>query len=336
MTTSRLPELNNGIVTSWIPLTTQAALSPYPSSCNSAFRLETLSGTITNIVAYDPWYGQAIDTRYQGCLAGEQTQWWAQQNLPTTVFDLGPFACPTPYTTATTSVVASGTTMVACCPSDYQYQNQILPPLAGRQCLSALSSGQVITAKTGTIGSSNWTDTTATITATDVGVWGNQLNGFVFADAVVTAAGGPTQTGSNVVASTPAMTGTADSAHHSTSTSASASSSILNTTGGKVGIYVGVPLGAVILCCVIGIILLYRRRASRLDKQFAELEGRDMDISAPIIPPGPPPPRPPPPRPMPAALPTELWSPYEKECGGRHEMETWERPVEMWAGGIKN
>ncbi|TVY55362.1 hypothetical protein LCER1_G005645 [Lachnellula cervina] len=329
MTTSRLPELNNGIVTNWIPLTTQAALSPYPTTCNSAFRLETISGSITNIVAYDPWYGQAIDTRYQGCLAPEQTKWWAQQLMPTTVFDLGPFACPTPYTTATTSVVGSGTTMVACCPSNYKYQNQILPPLSGRQCLSALSSGQVITAKTGTIGPNNWTDTTATITATDVGVWGNQLNGFVFADAVATASGGQSQTSSNAVASTPAITGTPNqitagfAAHPSTSASSSASSSILDTTGGKVGIYVGVPLGAVVLCCFIGIILLYRRKASRLNKQFTELEGRD--ISAPIITPGPPPPRPPPP-------PTELWSPYEKECG-RHEMETWERPVEMWAGG---
>ena len=220
--------------------------------------------------------------------------------------------------------------------SDYKYQNQILAPLNGRQCLSALSSGQVITAKTGTIGANNWTDTTATITVTDVGVWGNQLNGFVFADAVVTASGEPSQTSSNSVASTPAMTGTpsqitANSARHSTSSSASssasASSSILSTTGGKIGIYLGVPLGAVILCCFIGIILLYRRRASRLDKQFAELEGRD--ISAPIILQGPPPPRPPPP--------TELWSAHEKETGrSRHEMETWERPVEMWAGGIKN
>lgn len=115
MTTSRLPELNNNIVTSWIPLTTPAP-APYPSSCNSAFRLETLSNSITNIVAYDPWYGQAIDTNYQSCLAAQQTQWWAQQLMPTTMFNLGPFACPTPYTTAATSVVATGTTYVGCCP----------------------------------------------------------------------------------------------------------------------------------------------------------------------------------------------------------------------------
>jgi len=117
MTTARLPELNNGIVTSWLPFTTPApAPTPYPSSCNSAFRLETLSGSVTNLVAYDPWYGQAIDTNYRGCLAPEQTQWWAQEKMPTTMFNLGPFACPTPYTTATTSSVGPGTTMVACCP----------------------------------------------------------------------------------------------------------------------------------------------------------------------------------------------------------------------------
>lgn len=115
MTTARLPELNNGIITSWVPLPT-LALAPYRSSCDSAFRLETLSGSITNIVAYDPWYGQAIDTNYRGCLAAEQTQWWAQEKMPTTMFNLGPFGCPTPYTTATTSSVGVGTTMVACCP----------------------------------------------------------------------------------------------------------------------------------------------------------------------------------------------------------------------------
>ena len=114
MSTSRLHELNGGIVTIWVPLTTQAAAAaPYPTSCNSAFRLETISGSVTNIVGYDPWYGQAVDTKYQSCLAPEQTQWWAEQLMPTTVFSLGPFACPTPYTTATTSVSSAWTKMVA-------------------------------------------------------------------------------------------------------------------------------------------------------------------------------------------------------------------------------
>ncbi|TVY75696.1 hypothetical protein LSUE1_G006039 [Lachnellula suecica] len=301
MTTLRLPELTNGIVTSWIPLTTPAP-APYPSSCNSAFRLETLSGSITNIIAYDPWYGQAIDTAYQSCLAPEQTQWWAQQLMPTTVFNLGPFACPTPYTTATTTVVSAGTTLVACCPNNYAYQGSILPPLSGRQCLSALSSGQVITAKTGAIGPNNFTDTTATITATDVGIYGNQLNGFIFDDAIITASStaSPTSTSSSSRIPTPTSATVISSPM-----SALVTKSFLSTTVGKVVVYGVVPAGAVMLFGFIGMVLLYRRRASRRNKQFVELEATEIAQ---------PPPRPPPP-------PQELWSPIEKE----------KKPVEMWA-----
>jgi hypothetical protein len=211
--------------------------------------------------------------------------------------------------------------------SEYAYQGSILPPLSGRQCLSPLSSGQVITAKTGAIGPNNFTDTTATITASDVGVWGNQLNGFVFGNAIVTATpAGASQTSSNLGVPTPIKTGT-ESQITSTPTPTHSSSSILSTTAGKVGIFVGISLGAVVLCCFIGIILLYRRRASRLHRQFAELESKAPPTPpTPPTPAGPPPPRPPPP-------PQELWSPVEKEY--RYEVETKEKPVEMWAGGLR-
>lgn len=76
--------------------------------------------------------------------------------------------------------------------------------------------------------------------------------------------------------------------------------------------FVGVPVVAVLLCCLVGILLLYRRRANRLNRQFTELEAKEMTRA---------PPRPPPP-------PQELWSPLEKEYS---EIEAKEKPVEMWA-----
>ncbi|KAH6669799.1 hypothetical protein B0J14DRAFT_453724, partial [Halenospora varia] len=102
----------------------------------------------------------------------------------TTVISLGPFACPVLYTTATESALNTETTLSGCCPSDYTFQGSILPPLCGPQCLSPLTSGQVITAKMGSLG--NCTSTTATITETDVGIWGNQLNGYMFNNIPVT------------------------------------------------------------------------------------------------------------------------------------------------------
>jgi len=212
--------------------------------------------------------------------------------------------------------------------SNYAYQGSILPPLSGRQCLSMLSSGQIITAKTGSIGMNIFTDTTATITATDVGIYGNQLNGFIFGDAVATASstGSTHQASSSAATTTPPTTATAAAtgiAGSSTNSSASSmpvrssSSSILSTTAGKVGVYVGVPLAVIALFSFIGMLLLYRRRTAK--SKFVELES----TSPRFVVPGPPP-RPPHP-------PQELWSPVE-EKGKRFEIETNEKPVEMWAG----
>ncbi|KAG9234313.1 hypothetical protein BJ875DRAFT_509902 [Amylocarpus encephaloides] len=269
MTTARLPELNNAIVTSWLPLTT-ARQSPYPASCNSAFRLETLSGSVTNIIAYDPWFGQAIDTSARGCLAAEQTQWWAQEKMPTTVYNLGPFACPTPYTTATVSTVNARTTLVACCPNNYIFQDNILPPLSGRQCLSTLTSGQVIEARTGTVGNNTWSVTSATITATNVGVWGNQINGFIFgAEVLGVVAASTTAPGANA---TPfASTSIAGSISAIMTTGAIATplpNSLFGkdevlSTGAKVGIGVGVSVLIILACCSVFFLILRRRKAGK-------------------------------------------------------------------------
>ncbi|KAF4631294.1 hypothetical protein G7Y89_g6839 [Cudoniella acicularis] len=272
MTATTLPpELNNNILTSWLPLTT-----PGPSQlpeCASAFRLELLAGTtsnvsVTNIVAYDPWYGQAIDASLRSCLAYEQTQWWDQDRAPSTIVNLGPFACPTPYTTATASVINAETTLIACCPSDYAFQSTILPPLSGRQCLSPLIKGQVITAKSGSLG--NWTSTIATVTQTDLGIWGNQVNGYIFADAPASVSATSTAAPTNTAISNNAPTNSVTSAPQKSST---ATPSIFSTMQGKIGIGIAGGVGLIGICCLIGALVIFcRRGGARRKTRPSELE----------------------------------------------------------------
>jgi len=113
MTTTRAAELNNGIVTSWIPLTTPGPT--FSAQCSSA--LYYMLGMQDPFIAgFDPYYGLSIEGSVT-CLATEQTEWWFQSNSPATTFQLGPFACPSEYTTATIRAINSITTEVACCPS---------------------------------------------------------------------------------------------------------------------------------------------------------------------------------------------------------------------------
>jgi len=114
MTTTRAPDYVNGLITNWIPLTT-----PGPGSllgeCSSA--IYVVPGSNTELVAFDPYYGHFIDTAVQ-CLATQQSLWWNQHSDGvTTDINLGPFNCPTGYTTASASTVNSQTTFVGCCPS---------------------------------------------------------------------------------------------------------------------------------------------------------------------------------------------------------------------------
>jgi hypothetical protein len=112
MTTTRGPELHNGILTKWVPLTTAGVASLSPA-CSKAIYFQPDSDG--NLAGYDPWYGQNVDTNLQSCLVKEQTQYWDQSGAPSTLLNLGPFSCPSGYTTAATSLVDSDT-LVGCCP----------------------------------------------------------------------------------------------------------------------------------------------------------------------------------------------------------------------------
>jgi hypothetical protein len=103
----------NGITTSWVPFTTPGpSLSP---ECLSAFYLNPQNAA--SIGAFDPWYGQNVNTSLQ-CQAPQLTTWWDQADLSaSTLWNLGPLACPNEYTTGSTQSVNPQSTILACCPS---------------------------------------------------------------------------------------------------------------------------------------------------------------------------------------------------------------------------
>jgi hypothetical protein len=111
------PETNDGVVTSWVPLTTTFTPSV---GCESKFRLNGPS-----LVAYDPGYGLDIDARVK-CAPPAVTTWWEQGRLGKgrlgkgnddghTAASIGPLTCPNAWSTVATSVSGSSTHAM-CCP----------------------------------------------------------------------------------------------------------------------------------------------------------------------------------------------------------------------------
>lgn len=102
----------NGVVTSYIPLTT--VFTP-PEFCSTIFRQDGPS-----YVAYDPGYGLDIDSRII-CQPPAVTTWWEQGNLGDVASDhtavsIGPLTCPHSWITVATSIKGDVSTAVMCCP----------------------------------------------------------------------------------------------------------------------------------------------------------------------------------------------------------------------------
>jgi hypothetical protein len=113
MTTLYPAETNNGVVTSWVPLTTQFNA---PASCSGKFRLNGPS-----LVAFDPGYGLDIDEDVI-CAPPAVTTWWEQGRLGHgnanghTAASLGPLTCPSGWSTVVTSRKNQFSTLAMCCP----------------------------------------------------------------------------------------------------------------------------------------------------------------------------------------------------------------------------
>ena len=106
-------ETNNGVVTSWIPLTTVFIPS---ASCSDEFRLNGPS-----LVAFDPGYGLDINPNVV-CAPPAVTTWWEQGRLGQgddpghTAASLGPLTCPDAWKTVVSSIKDHSSTLAMCCP----------------------------------------------------------------------------------------------------------------------------------------------------------------------------------------------------------------------------
>jgi hypothetical protein len=115
MSTTIGPQTINGVVTNWLPLTTPGVNSIQIVECSTAVYF--LPSNKTELVAFDPYYGRWIDPSIK-CLATEQSLWWDQHSDGVkNDINLGPFACPGGYTTASVSTINAFTSVVGCCPS---------------------------------------------------------------------------------------------------------------------------------------------------------------------------------------------------------------------------
>jgi hypothetical protein len=128
MATTHPAELNGGVWTSWLPVTTAWTSQ---SGCNSAawarFGIQDSgdSGGFWPYI-YDPAYAQSVANSLT-CLPPQATPWWdggTTVSNTITSYSLGPIVCPAAYTTFSTSVVSASSTSIICCPT-YVLNSQI-------------------------------------------------------------------------------------------------------------------------------------------------------------------------------------------------------------------
>jgi hypothetical protein len=118
MTTTYPAELNSGVWTSWLPVTTAW---PSQAACNSEawarFGIQAADDFWPYI--YDPAYAQSVANSVT-CLPPQATSWWGGGSTVSnsiTSYSIGPIVCPAAYRTYSTSIVSGSSTSVICCPT---------------------------------------------------------------------------------------------------------------------------------------------------------------------------------------------------------------------------
>jgi hypothetical protein len=121
---SKTAETHTGTTTSWLSMITSP---PIDRRCQD--HLYSPESEDVTLVAFDPNLETAANMT---CLPQEAVEWYTQRRLPfgaTTgiVTSLGPMICPNAYTTASTSKKDDISTMVFCCPSEYDFATSAGP-----------------------------------------------------------------------------------------------------------------------------------------------------------------------------------------------------------------
>ncbi|KAA8575514.1 hypothetical protein MFRU_002g00380 [Monilinia fructicola] len=195
-------QLSGATITTWLPLST-----PWPSTAACSSLVYVGSGKDAGrIFGWDPLYQAVLDTGSPRCFAEEMVTWWFQPS--SAIISLGPtFHCPAAYSTVATSVHSAGVTQVFCCPNDYKLStlNPSHPPGDyPNQCMSTLTSGEILKYQTPTGGI--YQPTSLTVSETLL-VHGEHINDWNIADAVFASMTGALQASSNIASSSsPAAT----------------------------------------------------------------------------------------------------------------------------------
>ncbi|KAI1389906.1 uncharacterized protein F4822DRAFT_217909 [Hypoxylon trugodes] len=267
---NRLPETNSGTVTSWIPIPTT---HPHQPGCESS-----LWKFVPNtIAAWDPGYGISVSTS-PTCLPKPVTTWWLQDRfgpIAETVLSIGPVTCPQDYYTATASAKDSSSTLIACCPMEYDFVAFSDPGSTG-ECTSKLKKGDIVTFATK---DSGWHVTTSTVTAAS-NVAAIPVNGWVFASS--------TNSANNCEAS---VTSALANQMATGNASCEATSGGISS-GAAAGIGVGVSMGVTGLAALgAGLFMMYRTRKVARRKpaethiaHFVNSGGKGMNTSAQALP----------------------------------------------------
>jgi len=127
MSTTHPAELNNGVWTSWLPLSTAW---PSQSACGSAawVRVGLNSTDDAWPYLYDPAYGESI-ANTPTCLPPQATEWWnggSTVSNSITSYSIGPIVCPEAYETVSTINLPGSSTSVICCPTFVSFPHFVI------------------------------------------------------------------------------------------------------------------------------------------------------------------------------------------------------------------
>ncbi|KAI0179229.1 hypothetical protein GGR52DRAFT_297444 [Hypoxylon sp. FL1284] len=243
---NRLPETNDDVVTSWVPITTAYPTQPGCANLLWKYVPNTIAG-------WDPGYGISVDTR-ASCLPNAVTTWWLQDHngpIKETVLSIGPVTCPQDYYTATVSKKDALSTFVACCPFNYSFVRLMQAGGTG-QCTSEVKAGDIVTYATNEGG---WKTTSSSV-ETKTTAAAIPVNGWIFAAAATDSA---TATGTNSPNSCDTAVWNALANVVATESPTCDSSTI--SAGAAAGIGVGVSIGLTGLMALgFALLMMYRSR----------------------------------------------------------------------------
>jgi len=221
---------------------------PVAPACSSAMHVMPGSNLV---VAFDPFQGVNVPSAL-ACLPAEVTLSWRQGSSGSTRTSLGPFHCPSAFTTATSTALNSISTSVFCCPSNYVYTKSG----TSQQCMSTLTSGSIVPKSilAPSAVSTSWID--ATITTVPTTVRGAAVEGYIFADSTTTFK----STTSKLKTSTKSTKKTSP-----TSASSKTSSGKKRKKKGSLGTggLAGIIVGAVLVVALIVLFVVIQRRKKR-------------------------------------------------------------------------